>query len=90
MSMKLGLAVLALIAMAPTSNASFAVGLDEADLRADTFQQLYQQIRPQAGESRWMDVDWLTDLHEARRKAAAEGKPLFINSSGGAISIGSC
>ena len=85
MFMKLGLAVLAL-----TFNASFAVGLDEADLRADTFQRLYQKIRPQAGESRWMDVDWLTDLHEARRKAAAEGKPLFINSSGGAISIGSC
>lgn len=90
MSTKRALAVLALIATAPTSHASFAAGPDEAELRTDTFQRLRQQIRPQAGESRWMDVDWLTDLHEARRIAAAEGKPLFIYSSGGAISIGAC
>jgi len=90
MAMKLALAVLAMIAMAPEANPSFAAGRDEAELRADTFQQLYQQIRPRAGESRWMEVSWFTDLHEARRKAAAEGKPLFIYSSGGAISIGAC
>ena len=27
---------------------------------------------------------WLIDVHEARKKAAAEGKPLFVYSGGGA------
>lgn len=88
MSMKLVLAAVAMLATAAGS--SGAAGRDEAELRIDTFQQLYQQVRPQAGESRWMEVAWLTDLHEARRRAAAEGKPLFIYSSGGAVGIGAC
>ena len=59
-------------------------------LTATTFAQYKKQIKPQPGESRWMEVDWFLDLHSARQKAASEGKPLFIYSSGGAISIGSC
>ena len=35
-------------------------------------------VKPQPGESRWLDVPWLTDLWAARKKAAAEGKPLFL------------
>ena len=62
---------------------------DEA-LTATTFAQYQKQIKPQPGESRWMDVPWFIDLHEARQKAAAEGKPLFIYASGGSVSIGSC
>jgi len=60
------------------------------ELTAKNFQQLYQQIRPQAGESRWLEVPWQIDLHAARRKAAAEGKPLFVMSGGGATAIGPC
>lgn len=63
---------------------------DEMKLNAGTFGHLHKQIRPQPGESRWMDVPWLTDLHEARRLAAAEGKPLFLMASGKASSIGMC
>jgi len=59
-------------------------------LTAKTFAQYQKQIKPQPGESRWMDVPWFLDLHEARQKAAKEGKPLFIYSSGGATGIGSC
>jgi hypothetical protein len=59
-------------------------------LNGDTFAQLREQIRPQPGESRWMDIPWLTDVHEARKKAAAEGKPLFVYSGGGATGIGAC
>ena len=62
----------------------------EGNLNADTFAQLRNQIKPQPGESRWMEVPWFLDLHEARQKAAAEGKPLFIYSSGGATGIGAC
>ena len=59
-------------------------------LTTTTFAQYQKQIKPQPGESRWMNLPWLLDLHEARQKAAAEGKPIFIYSSGGSTGIGSC
>ena len=59
-------------------------------LTAETFPQLHKQIRPQPGESRWLELPWLIDLHAARQKAAAEGKPLFVLSGGGATGIGAC
>ena len=65
-------------------------GAQEVKLNAKTFAQLQKQIKPQPGESRWMEVLWFLDLHEARQKAAAEGKPLFIYSTGGATGIGAC
>jgi hypothetical protein len=52
--------------------------------------QLRNHIRPQPGESRWMEIPWLIDVHQARLQAAAEGKPLFVYSGGGAIGIGGC
>ena len=62
----------------------------EPKLNAETFDQLRKHIRPQPGESRWLEVPWLIDVHEARQKAAAAGKPLFIYSGGGATGIGPC
>ena len=62
----------------------------EVKFNADTFPQLHKQIRPQPGESRWLELPWLIDLHAARQKAAAEGKPLFVLSGGGATGIGAC
>jgi hypothetical protein len=59
-------------------------------LDAQTFAPLRQQIKPQPGESRWLEIAWLIDVHEARQKAAAEGKPLFVYSGGGATGIGAC
>ena len=59
-------------------------------LDQETFSGLAQQIKPQAGESRWMEIPWQIDVHAARQQAAAEGKPLFIYSGGGAIGIGGC
>jgi hypothetical protein len=47
-------------------------------LSPSEFDQLHALIRPQPGESRWAEVPWMTSLWEARKKAAAEGKPLFI------------
>ena len=56
----------------------------------ENFEALRAQIKPQPGESRWLEIPWLLDLHEARRQAAAEGKPLFVYSGGGATGIGPC
>src|SRR5262245_31927674 len=62
----------------------------QVKLNGETFTQLRKQIRPQPGESRWMEIPWLIDVHEACKKAAAEGKPLFVYSGGGATGIGAC
>lgn len=35
-------------------------------------------IRPAAGEDRYAEIPWLTSLWEARKKAAAEGKPILL------------
>jgi len=90
------LGMIAILGMMPWAGVSAQVatpsvqaGSAEA-LTATTFAKYLKQIKPQPGESRWMDVPWFTDLHEARQKAAAEGKLLFIYSSGGSTAIGSC
>ena len=59
-------------------------------LTSTTFAQYQKHINPQPGESRWMEIPWLLDLHAARQRAAIEGKPLFIYSAGGATGIGAC
>jgi len=58
-------------------------------LPADQFEKLHQLIKPHTGESRWMEIHWYPNIWEARQKAAAEGKPLFIwAGSGGAPAAG--
>ncbi len=59
-------------------------------LTPTTFAKYQKQIKPQPGESRWMELPWFLDLHAARQKAAAEGKPLFLYSAGGSTGIGAC
>ena len=60
-------------------------GIDVGD-----FGKLRDLIRPQQGESNWRRIDWLTSLHEARVKAASEGKPILLWSGGGAPPLGGC
>jgi hypothetical protein len=47
----------------------------------DQFVELRAQIKPEPGG--FEEIPWLTNLWEARRKAAAEGKPLYVWSGGG-------
>ena len=44
------------------------------------FAELQRLIRPQPGEARWEEVPWMpsSDIWAARRKAAAEGKPILL------------
>jgi hypothetical protein len=53
---------------------------ERTPLRAADFDRLRQIIRPSAGEARWAEVDWMpaSDIWAARKKAAVEGKPLFL------------
>lgn len=49
-----------------------------ADIAPQEFERLHKEIRPRPGESFWAEIPWMYDLHKARIKAAAEGKPLCI------------
>jgi hypothetical protein len=35
-------------------------------------------VKPQPKESPWREIEWVTNVTEARRRAVAEGKPLVI------------
>ena len=76
----IALAMLALCGPAlPTSAAS-----------PDRMEEVHRLVKPHTGESRWMEVPWLTSVWEARRQAAAEGKPIFIWAGSGGGPIGVC
>ena len=47
-------------------------------LSPDDLVPLLATIKPQKGESPWREIAWLTNVTEARRKAAREDKPLVI------------
>ena len=56
----------------------------------DQFDKLHKLIKPQAGELRFQDIPWLMSVWEARKKAAAEGKPIVIWSGSGGAPLGVC
>jgi hypothetical protein len=66
---------------APADKAPRAAKLD---LTAETFPRLHELIRPHDEEWRHLKVHWLTDVVAARKKAAAEDKPIIICYTGGA------
>ncbi len=49
-----------------------------AEIPVDDFARLFALVQPQQGESPWRDIAWLTNVTEARERAAAEGKPIVI------------
>lgn len=62
---------------------------DARRLSTAELEKLHRLIKPQPGESRWMEIAWYPSVWEARQKAAREGKPLFIwAGSGGAPAAG--
>lgn len=62
----------------------------EEPLSPAQFDGLFKLIRPQATESKWRELPWLTSVAAARKQAAAQGKPIFIWSGGGCPPLGSC
>ena len=81
-----GLGLLLLTAPAllgePTATKSRAPAGEK--LTPDTFAKFQALIRPQEHEWRHLRVHWLTDVVAARKKAAAEDKPLIVLRTGGA------
>lgn len=54
------------------------------DLAPQSFDKLHALIRPHDDEWRHLKVNWMTDIVPARKKAAAEDKPIIILYTGGA------
>jgi hypothetical protein len=44
----------------------------------EAFARLLNEIRPQPGEDVFDTIPWQISLHEARVKAAKEGKPILL------------
>jgi hypothetical protein len=63
---------------------------EPAAIPADQFVKLHTLIKPQSGELRFHEIPWLIDVWEARKKAAAEGKPILAWSGAGGAPIGIC
>jgi hypothetical protein len=59
-------------------------------LKPEQFAALHNLIKPQPGELRFHEIPWLLDVWEARKKAAAEGKPILVWSGAGGAPIGVC
>ena len=68
-----GILLLALVCLGyPTA------GTAAEPISADEFPRLFKLIKPAAGEEKWQKIPWLSSLWEARKKAAAEGKPILL------------
>ncbi len=47
-------------------------------LTPDQFPKLKALIQPQEKEDKWAEIPWLANLWQARKRAAAEGKPILL------------
>jgi len=56
---------------------------DPARRGPNTFEENFALVKASPGEARWDEIEWTTSLWEGRKKAAAEGKPLFIWAANG-------
>ena len=61
-----------------------------ATLTPQQFADFHTLIKPAAHESPWAKISWHASVWEARKQAAAEGKPILIWSGGGSPPLGAC
>ena len=77
-------ALAGLVAFAPPP-----AGAQSAESGAD-FESLHSLIKPEPGESRWMEIDWYPTVWEGWKVAAAEGKPIFFMAGSGGAPCAGC
>src|SRR5687767_11112296 len=80
----LGLALTPASADKPPSNANQAEPKTRDELTPQSFAHLHKTLCLQPGEYRWDEVPWLASIWHARKKAAAENKPIFMFGTAGA------
>jgi hypothetical protein len=59
-------------------------------LTPEGFGRLHRMIKPQPGESRFLEIPWVLSLWEARQQAAGQGKPMLVWAGGWGVPIGTC
>jgi hypothetical protein len=79
-----GVGGLAALAQSVRAQEKRAVLNAKLDLTPESFGKLHALIRPHQDEWRHLKVEWLTDVVAARKKAAAEDRPIVICYTGGA------
>jgi hypothetical protein len=47
-------------------------------IRAEDFGKIQALVKPSTGDDKWSQIPWLTNLWEARQRAAAQGKPILL------------
>ena len=47
-------------------------------IKPEQLQKLHALIKPQASEEKFMQIPWQTNLWDARKQAAAQGKPILL------------
>jgi hypothetical protein len=78
-----------LLTLALSGSPGLLRGAEPPTIGDAQFQSLHKLITPRQGESRWMEIDWYPTVWEARKRAAVEGKPIFLMAgSGGAPAAG--
>jgi hypothetical protein len=53
-----------------------AAGVEPLD--AEKFVKLHALIKPTDDEEKWSQIPWTENLWQARKRAAAEGKPILL------------
>jgi hypothetical protein len=76
----LALALTPALADKPSGNAKST----KDQLTPKSFPQLHKTLRLQPGEYRWDEIPWVASVWHARKKAAAENKPIFVFGTAGA------
>lgn len=84
MAVAAGFAALPATTAAEKEPAEKTVRESKQDLTPESFPKLHALVRPQENEWRHLKVQWLTDVVAARKRAAAEDKPLVVCYTGGA------
>ena len=85
--MKKVLLLTGLLASALTSSRA---GAEAPPIAAEQFAKLHAMIRVQPDELRFWRIPWKLSVTEARKQAAAEGKPLLVWAGAGGAPIGVC
>jgi hypothetical protein len=47
-------------------------------LTCEQFDRLRELIKPSADEAKWVQIPWMNSLWDARKQAAAQGKPILL------------
>ena len=67
-----------------------ATAAEPKPIPPEQFEAISKLIKPQPGELLFQQIPWLLSVHDARVKAAAEGKPILVWSGSGGAPLGVC